>query len=82
VTAPRVYTVDEAAEILHVTRDWLARRLNEKKLPGRKFGRRWLLTDADLQAALDNAYSAPTTPRPDPSGLSPRSRKAQRRKAS
>jgi len=81
MTAPHVYTVAEAATILHVTPDWLARRLCEKKLPGRKLGRRWVLTAADLQQALDLTYSAPVAPRPDPSGLSARSRKAQRRKA-
>ena len=81
MTAPQTYTLPEAAAILHVTPDWLRRRLCEKKLPGRKFGRTWVLTDADIQKALDLAYSKPTSPPPDPSGLSPRSRKSFERKA-
>ena len=81
MTAPATYTVPEAAEILRVSPDWLRRRLCEKKLPGRKFGRTWVLTDADLQTALDMSYSKPTATPPDPSGLSARSRKALERKA-
>ena len=81
MTAPQTYTVDQAAEILHVTPDWLRRRLCERRLPGRKLGRTWVLTDADIQQALDIAYREATTVPADPSGLSTRSRTTLNRKA-
>ena len=81
MTAPTTYTVAEAAALLHKSPDWLRRELCKKKLPGRKFGRTWVLTDADLQTALDMSYSKPTVTPPDPSGLSARSRQSFNRKA-
>lgn len=33
--------------------DWLSRRLNKGIIPGSKLGRNWVMTDADILAALE-----------------------------
>lgn len=75
-----IYTLDEAAEKLHVTPTWYMRQLRERKLPGRKFGRKWMLTRADLEAALEQMAVPAIVPTPDPHGLSPVSRRRLKRR--
>ena len=48
------YDLAEAAErIGGVTEKWLAARLRAGKLPGRKVGRQWRMTDSDIEAAVE-----------------------------
>lgn len=58
-----------------VSENQVKRYLRDKIWPGRKIGHRWVMTPADLRAALDIHYSEPQKPQALPaSGLSPRSR--------
>lgn len=65
---------------------WLARRLNRKELRGKKFGRTWVMTDADVAYMLSkysNEVAEPVEiPAPQPlsvaDGLSARSRRRLR----
>lgn len=49
---PRLYTLAEAAERLHVTVDWLTKRVRARQLPGRKSGRTWTFSADDIRAAI------------------------------
>ncbi|MBF6368376.1 helix-turn-helix domain-containing protein [Nocardia puris] len=71
----RLYDLAEAAEILHVTESWLMRQLRERRLAGRKVSRRWMLTEADLRAAIESMASPAIAARPDPAGLTRTSRR-------
>lgn len=84
MTAPdplRLYSLGEAADMLHVTEDWLVKRLRSRTLPGHKSGRRWTMSAGDIEAAIDAMAVPAITPAPDPSGLSPRSRRYLERRA-
>ena len=48
----RVFTVDEAAEYLHVTPYTIRKWLRKGKIPGRKIGRLYRILEAELEAAL------------------------------
>ncbi|PSR63955.1 MULTISPECIES: helix-turn-helix domain-containing protein [Nocardia] len=78
----RLYTVPEVAELLgpHVTDEWLTRQLRARKIPGRKVGRYWMLTRADIEAAIESMARPVIAPKPDPSGLSRGSRRALNRR--
>lgn len=83
MTAPDLFTPEQVAARLsadgHITADWIITQLRTKKWQGRKIGRRWYLTEADIQANLDRAFSAATPPpAPPASGVSPRSRRRKR----
>lgn len=50
----RTYSTGEAAVILGSPSErWLIQQLRSGRLPGRKIGRHWRLTDDDIEAALD-----------------------------
>ena len=56
------YDLAEAAErIGGVTEKWLAARLRAGKLPGRKVGRQWRMTDSDIEAAVELFGVGPQT---------------------
>lgn len=63
---PELHPIEHGAKILHITRDTYIRNLRNRTWPGHKIARRWWLTDADIQAALDltatTAEHAPTDP--------------------
>ncbi|WP_305781248.1 helix-turn-helix domain-containing protein [Nocardia nova] len=71
----RLYTVAEAAELLHVSEDWLLKRLRARSIPGRKSGRTWTLSVEDIQAAKETMAVPAIAVRPDPAGLTPTSRR-------
>lgn len=46
--------LDQAARITGApSADWLRRKLNERKIPGRRAGRRWRMTRSDMAAAVE-----------------------------
>ena len=49
------YTVEQVAEVLHVTKYTVRELLKAKHLKGRKIGKRWLIMASDLQAYLGSA---------------------------
>ncbi|WP_306365504.1 helix-turn-helix domain-containing protein [Nocardia sp. CC227C] len=55
----RLYTLSETAERLHVTEDWLKKRVRSGRIPGRKSGRVWTFAPDDIRAAI--AAMAPTS---------------------
>lgn len=75
---PRLYTTAQAAELLAVTEDWYLKQLRARKLPARKAGKYWRVAEEDIQAAIDSMAVPAFTPKKDPSGLSPRSRRSLR----
>ncbi|MGI5222991.1 helix-turn-helix domain-containing protein [Nocardia sp. CA-290969] len=76
MTAPvELYTLEEAAEMLHVTRIWYMRRLRDRTFPGRKVGRNWMLTPGDIEAAVEKMASPAAVPLGDPHGLTRTSRR-------
>jgi excisionase family DNA binding protein len=75
----RLYTVAEAAELLRVSENWYLKRLRDRRLPGRKAGRRWALSAADIRVAQES-MAVPAIPvAADPAGLTPTSRRRLRR---
>jgi len=48
----RVFTVDEAAEYLHVSPYTIRKWLRTGKIPGRKIGRAYHIVEAELEAML------------------------------
>lgn len=71
----RLYTLAEAAAMLHVTEDWYVKRLRARKLPGHKSGRDWTLSVEDIQAAKELMAVPAIVPKPDSAGLTPTSRR-------
>lgn len=55
----RLYTLPEVAERLHVTEDWLTKRLRDGRLSGRKSGIKWTMSAADIRAAIDSMAARP-----------------------
>jgi len=53
----RVFTVDEAADYLHVTPYTIRKWLRKGKIPGRKIGRIYRILEAELEAILQGAES-------------------------
>lgn len=49
----RLYTLPEVAERLHVTEDWLTKRLRDGRLSGRKSGIKWTMSAADIRDAIE-----------------------------
>jgi excisionase family DNA binding protein len=50
LTEIRYLTIDEVAQLLRIHPDTVRRLLREKRLPGKKIGREWRIS----QEALDN----------------------------
>lgn len=74
--APRLLPVAEGAERLGQTEAWYLRQLRARQLPGRKVGRKWMLTESDISEAIERCAIAAT---PLPAGpfpsMSPTSRR-------
>lgn len=49
MTAEKVYTIEEVATALGVSPLTIGRWLREKKLIGTKLGKKWRITESDLQ---------------------------------
>ncbi|WP_433658082.1 helix-turn-helix domain-containing protein [Nocardia sp. CA-128927] len=77
----RLYTVSEAAERLRVTEDWLLKRLRARRLPGRKSGRNWTMSADDIRVSIESMAVPAIVVKPDPSGLTPTSRRRANRRA-
>lgn len=59
------FDLTEAAErIGGVSEKWLAAQLRSRKIPGRKVGRKWRMTQGDIDACLDIFKVCPN-PKPD-----------------
>jgi hypothetical protein len=59
------FDLAEAAErIGGVSEKWLAAQLRSRKIPGRKVGRKWRMTQGDIDACLDIFKVCPN-PKPD-----------------
>lgn len=52
--ADRIYTLDEIAEMLHITRRTLYTYIKEGKLQAVKIGKYWRVSETNLQAFLEN----------------------------
>lgn len=57
----KTYTTEEIAGLVHCHVKTVQRWIRERRLPARKVGRRWLVTEGDLQRflALEPPPSAP-----------------------
>jgi excisionase family DNA binding protein len=71
----KLFTLEEAAELLHVTESWYMRQLRNRQLPGRKVARKWMLTRSDIEAAIEQMASPAIVAKPDPAGLTRTSRR-------
>jgi excisionase family DNA binding protein len=78
MTAPRLYTTEEAAARLQVTHDWYMKQLRARKLPARKAGKFWRVAEEDIAAAIEMMAVPAVVPQKDPAGLTPRSRRRLR----
>lgn len=74
------YSVGEAAEIVGAPSErWLIEQLRSGRLPGRKVGRRWRMTERDIEEALDRCrnehrdYVSESSP--PATGLTPKSKR-------
>lgn len=76
----RLYSIAEVTELLHVTEDWLLKRLRGRQIPGHKSGRQWTMSASDIQAAIDFMAVPAIVPKPDPHGLSYGSRRRLQRR--
>lgn len=76
-TTPDTETVpvSEGARRLGVSEDLYLRRLRTKAWPGRKPGRQWRLTEADIKRALELCASTELAPAADQAGLTRTSRR-------
>ncbi len=84
-TTLRLLAVAEGAERLGQTEAWYLRQLRARQLPGRKVGRKWMLTESDIREAIERTAVSAVAPMPSgpfPS-VSPTTRRrlAQRRTA-
>ncbi len=80
--AIHAFPVADGAARLGQTEAWYLRRLRDRKLPGHKIGRKWMLTEDDVRQALELTAVAAEPPLID-DGLTPttRRRMARRRTA-
>ncbi|WP_064078352.1 hypothetical protein [Prescottella equi] len=72
--AIHAFPVADGAARLGQTEAWYLRQLRNRKLPGHKIGRKWMLTEDDIRQALELTAIAATPKYVDPAGLSQRSR--------
>ncbi|WP_378735461.1 helix-turn-helix domain-containing protein [Nocardia brasiliensis] len=49
----RLYTLAETAERLHVSEDWLRKRVRDRRLSARKSGHSYTFSAADIRYAID-----------------------------
>ncbi|ADG98578.1 DNA binding domain protein, excisionase family [Segniliparus rotundus DSM 44985] len=50
--SPRTYSPAEAATVLGCSTSWLEKELRARRAPGSKLGKRWRLTEADVEAVM------------------------------
>lgn len=80
MTAPELFTVEEAAERLLVSSEYYKRQLRARRFPGHKIAGRWVLTAEDIAAAVAST-AVPAVPiQPDPAGLTRTSRRRLNRR--
>lgn len=60
---------------------WLQAQIRAKKIPGHKVGRHWIMTDADIEAALEVWASEPKPAAPAATPLSLTATSLRRHKA-
>jgi excisionase family DNA binding protein len=53
VGVEKLYTKEEAAELLHVSPVTLGKWLRAGKITGTKIGKKWAVAESDLQAFID-----------------------------
>ena len=53
MTAEKLYTVEEAAEALGISPLTLGNWLRAGKITGTKIGRKWRITESDLQSFIE-----------------------------
>ncbi|NKU15070.1 hypothetical protein GS928_18215 [Rhodococcus hoagii] len=63
-TTPRLLAVAEGAERLGQTEAWYLRQLRARQLPGRKVGRKWMLTESDIREAIERTAVSAVAPMP------------------
>lgn len=70
-----IYDIEECAEYLECSQDWLRAQLRSRRFPGMKIAGRWRMRESHLQEALDTmTFTARAGYTPSPSGLSRNSR--------
>ncbi|QZH66922.1 helix-turn-helix domain-containing protein [Mycolicibacterium farcinogenes] len=75
----RAYTVDEAAEILHVSPSFLREQLRKRRFAGYKPAGRWMMRESQVKSAMDAMSTVAIAFEPSaPSALPPRSRVLRR----
>lgn len=76
---PPIYSLTEAAELIGVSDEWLRSKLRDHTFAGMKRAGRWAMTEGQIEAAVE-AMSTEARPlvRPNPTGVSPRSRTARK----
>ena len=55
----RLYTVSQAAAILHLAKAWIYERTRKKAIPHRKLGKHIRFTDSDLSAIVEMGFRGP-----------------------
>jgi excisionase family DNA binding protein len=55
----RLYTVSQAAAILHLAEAWIYERTRKKAIPHRKLGKHIRFTDSDLSAIVQMGFRGP-----------------------
>lgn len=63
-TTPLLFTLYQAAAILGCTPKWLADQLRAHRFPARKIGRKWMLSEDDLDEIVRRCAVAPRRPAP------------------
>lgn len=63
MTAPLLYTVTEAAALLHVTPNWLEDRVSADAIPHRRLGRYIRFSAEDLALLIEQAAVKPVADR-------------------
>jgi excisionase family DNA binding protein len=75
--AALTFSVEEAAPLFPCSSRWLTEQLRSGRLPGRKIGRNWRLTEDDIHEALDRLRKQ-TEQKADARGLTTRRRSCRK----
>ncbi|ALF00482.1 excise [Mycobacterium phage BoostSeason] len=57
------YPVADVARRIPCSERWLTEQIRAGRIPGRKVGRHWRMTEADIEAALESFRVAPESGR-------------------
>jgi hypothetical protein len=63
-TTPFLFTLDQTAALLGCKPRWLADQLRARRFPGRKVGRKWMLSEDDLDEIVRRCAVAPESAPP------------------